>query len=96
MAKYIRHFHLEDIAATRVHHHLVPGEGVIDFGACFRAIQAIKYDGWVTIELYPYIADPDLAFRKDPAGLWEELFRRARAITARTGPRDVLAALPTR
>ncbi|MGL4423535.1 MAG: sugar phosphate isomerase/epimerase family protein, partial [Gemmataceae bacterium] len=27
----IRHVHLEDIAATRVHHHLIPGEGVIDF-----------------------------------------------------------------
>src|SRR6516164_7871780 len=30
LAKYIRHFHLEDIAATRVHHHLIPGEGAID------------------------------------------------------------------
>jgi len=26
--------------------------------------------------------DPDLVFRKDPGGLWEELLRRARAITA--------------
>src|SRR5450432_1432064 len=29
LAPYIRHFHLEDIAATRVHHHLIPGEGAI-------------------------------------------------------------------
>jgi sugar phosphate isomerase/epimerase len=63
VAKYIRHFHLEDIAATRVHHHMVPGEGAIDFAACFRAIHAMKYDGWVTIELYPCIDDPDLAAR---------------------------------
>jgi sugar phosphate isomerase/epimerase len=63
VAKHIRHFHLEDIAATRVHHHMVPGEGVIDFAACFRAIRAMNYDGWVTIELYPYIDDPDLAAR---------------------------------
>ena len=42
---------------------MVPGEGVIDFAACFRAIRALKYDGWVTIELYPYIDDPDLAAR---------------------------------
>ncbi|MBI3821532.1 MAG: sugar phosphate isomerase/epimerase [Planctomycetes bacterium] len=48
-AKYIRHFHLEDIAATRVHHHMVPGEGAIDFLACLRAIKAMKYDGWVTV-----------------------------------------------
>ena len=33
VAKYIRHFHLEDIAATRVHQHLIPGEGAIDFAA---------------------------------------------------------------
>src|SRR5438067_2800889 len=63
VARYIRHFHLEDIAATRVHHHLVPGEGAIDFASCLRAIQAMKYDGWVTIELYPYIDDPDQAAR---------------------------------
>lgn len=45
---------------------------------------------------YVLDADPDLAFRKDPAGLWEELFRRARAITARSGPRDGLALLQSR
>jgi sugar phosphate isomerase/epimerase len=63
LAKYIRHFHLEDIAATRVHHHLVPGDGAIDFAATFRAIRQIGYDGWVTIELYPYVDDPDAAAR---------------------------------
>jgi sugar phosphate isomerase/epimerase len=63
LAKHVRHFHLEDIAATRVHHHLVPGEGAIDFAATFRAIQQIGYDGWVTIELYPYVDDPDAAAR---------------------------------
>jgi sugar phosphate isomerase/epimerase len=61
VAKHIRHFHLEDIAATRVHHHLVPGEGAIDFAAALRAIQAMGYDGWVTIELYPYVENPDQA-----------------------------------
>jgi sugar phosphate isomerase/epimerase len=62
--QYIRHFHLEDIAATRVHHHLIPGEGAIDFAATLRAIKGIGYDGWVTIELYPYIDDPDEAARR--------------------------------
>jgi sugar phosphate isomerase/epimerase len=60
LAKYIRHIHLEDIAATRVHHHLVPGEGAIDFRAALQAIQKIGYTGWITIELYPYVDDPDL------------------------------------
>src|SRR5204863_1771437 len=63
VAKHIRHFHLEDIAATPVHQHLVPGEGAIDFAAAFRAIRQIGYDGWVTIELYPYVDDPDAAAR---------------------------------
>jgi len=47
----------------RVHHHLVPGEGAIDFAPVLRAIQALDYNGWVTIELYPYVDDPDLAAR---------------------------------
>jgi sugar phosphate isomerase/epimerase len=63
VAKHIRHFHLEDIAATRVHAHLIPGEGAIDFASALRAIRGIGYTGWVTIELYPYIADPDEAAR---------------------------------
>lgn len=63
VAPYIRHFHLEDIAPTRVHAHLIPGEGAIDFAAALRAIQAIDYRGWVTIELYPYVANPDEAAR---------------------------------
>jgi sugar phosphate isomerase/epimerase len=61
VAKYIRHFHLEDIAATRVHQHLVPGDGAIDFAAALRAIKAMNYPGWVTIELYPYVENPDEA-----------------------------------
>jgi sugar phosphate isomerase/epimerase len=64
MAKYIRHIHLEDIAATRVHQHLVPGDGAIDFTATLRAIQSIHYQGWVTIELYPYVENPDDAARR--------------------------------
>ena len=63
LAPYIRHFHLEDIAATRIHHHLVPGEGAIDFRTTFQAIRHIGYDGWVTIELYPYVDNPDEAAR---------------------------------
>jgi sugar phosphate isomerase/epimerase len=61
VAKHIRHFHLEDIAATRVHHHLIPGEGAIDFASTLRAIRAMNYQGWITIELYPYDDKPDAA-----------------------------------
>ncbi|MBA4064036.1 MAG: sugar phosphate isomerase [Isosphaera sp.] len=61
LGKLIRHVHLEDIAATRVHHHLIPGEGVIDFGAALRALTEVGYDGWVTIELYTCHENPDQA-----------------------------------
>jgi sugar phosphate isomerase/epimerase len=64
VAKWIRHFHLEDIAATRVHQHLIPGTGAIDFTATLRAIRATGYDAWLTVELYPYVENPDEAARR--------------------------------
>ncbi|RUL88186.1 sugar phosphate isomerase/epimerase family protein [Tautonia sociabilis] len=63
LAPLTRHYHVEDIAETRVHHHLVPGTGVIDFGEVFEAIRGTGYDGWVTVELYPFVDDPDAAAR---------------------------------
>jgi sugar phosphate isomerase/epimerase len=59
MAAHTKHYHLEDIAATRRHAHLVPGQGVIDFPAVLREIAISGYHGWITVELYPYIDDPD-------------------------------------
>lgn len=63
LARYVRHIHLEDIAATRVHHHMVPGDGAIDFAAVLKSVRKIGYKGWITIELYPYVDDPDVAAR---------------------------------
>jgi len=64
MAPYARHYHFEDIAETRMHQHLIPGRGAIDFDATLRAIQNTGYDGWITVELYPYVDDPDGAARE--------------------------------
>jgi sugar phosphate isomerase/epimerase len=64
LAKHIRHVHLEDIAASRVHHHLVPGKGAIEFKPVIDALKEMNYQGWVTIELYPYIENPDDAARE--------------------------------
>lgn len=50
----IAHVHLEDIGANRVHQHLTPGKGVIDFADVFRALREVEYDGIATVELYPY------------------------------------------
>ena len=52
--EHIAHVHLEDIGANRVHQHLTPGKGVIDFAGVFAALDDVDYDGWVTVELYPY------------------------------------------
>jgi sugar phosphate isomerase/epimerase len=57
MPDQIAHVHLEDIGANRVHQHLTPGKGVIDFKAVFKALNQIGYPGWVTVELYPYETD---------------------------------------
>ena len=53
-AQHIAHVHLEDIGKNRVHQHLTPGKGVIDFEAIFDALDSIHYGGQVTVELYPY------------------------------------------
>ena len=69
MASHTVHYHLEDIAATRVHQHLIPGHGAIDFRATIDAIRSTGYDGWLTVELYPYGDDPDGAAREAMAYL---------------------------
>jgi sugar phosphate isomerase/epimerase len=55
---YIEHFHLSDIANNRVHYHLIPGIGSIDFEQVFDTIKKIGYKGFVTVELYPYQDNP--------------------------------------
>ena len=64
MADHTVHYHFEDIADTRVHQHLIPGHGAIDFKATIDAIKRTSYDGWLTVELYPYIDNPDDAARE--------------------------------
>ena len=58
LSDYIEHFHLADIADTRIHNHLIPGKGSIDFRSVFDAIDDIDYRGFVTVELYPYQDSP--------------------------------------
>jgi sugar phosphate isomerase/epimerase len=64
MRSHTAHYHFEDIAATRVHKHLIPGQGAIDFSATLLEIHKTGYRGWITVELYPYIDDPDNAARE--------------------------------
>jgi sugar phosphate isomerase/epimerase len=64
MAPNTKHYHIEDIADTRKHAHLIPGRGAIDFPAVLSEIAKTGYKGWVTVELYPYIDNPDEAGRE--------------------------------
>lgn len=64
LASQTRHYHIEDISSERVHHHLIPGDGAIDFPPILRAIEQSGYSGWVTVELYPHLSDPDTAGRR--------------------------------
>lgn len=69
LAALTAHYHIEDIAASRVHEHLIPGHGAIDFGEVLSAVRATGYAGWITVELYPYLEDPDAAAREARAHL---------------------------
>ncbi len=54
MKDVAHHFHLEDIAPTRKHHHLMLGEGAINIPEVLSDIEGIGYTGFVTVELYTY------------------------------------------
>lgn len=69
MQPWTRHYHVEDIPADRRHHHLIPGRGAIDFAPVIEAIRDTGYAGWITVELYPYLDDPDQAGREARAFL---------------------------
>lgn len=75
MSPHTRHYHFEDIAATRVHKHLIPGHGAIDFESTLKAIAATGYNGWLTVELYPYIDNPDDAAREAHSFLTQAITR---------------------
>jgi sugar phosphate isomerase/epimerase len=59
----IWNLHIEDLPG-RKHYHLPPGEGTMDWPAIMAALQAIDYQGFATIELYPHVADPDGVARR--------------------------------
>ena len=54
MKDYAHHFHLEDIAPSREHHHLMLGHGAIELPKVLNTIRDNAFDGFVTVELYTY------------------------------------------
>jgi len=71
--EWVGHVHLEDIADTRVHNHLIPGLGVIDYPAVFEAMKRLGYTGDISLELYPYVDTPEEAGRESLEHL-EQIF----------------------
>ena len=51
---HTEHYHLEDIPADRTHEHTQLGEGGMDIDGFLSAVDDSGYDGFVTVELYPY------------------------------------------
>jgi sugar phosphate isomerase/epimerase len=62
--EWIGHVHLEDIASNRVHNHLIPGHGAIQFEKIFRTMRRLGYSGDISLELYPYVDRPEEAGRE--------------------------------
>ena len=58
------HFHLEDIAPSRRHHHLMLGEGAIDIQGVLETIESTGFSGFVTVELYTYSENAEEAARR--------------------------------
>ena len=62
--EWVGHMHIEDIAASREHNHLIIGEGAIDFGPVFDAMRRLGYRRDISLELYPYVDMPEAAGRR--------------------------------
>lgn len=60
---YTRHYHLEDIPTTREHKHVIPGQGGIDIAGVIQAVEKTGYNGFITLELYPYLDNPQKTAR---------------------------------
>ncbi len=73
------HFHLEDIAASREHHHLMLGHGAVDIPQVLDKIHETGFDGFITVELYTYEDRPVEAVQESMKYLqfWRDLRRTA-------------------
>jgi sugar phosphate isomerase/epimerase len=67
--EWVGHVHLEDIAATRVHQHLIAGLGAIRFADVLKHMRQLGYAGDISLELYPYVDAPEEAGRESLAYL---------------------------
>jgi sugar phosphate isomerase/epimerase len=64
LCRWIGHVHLDDIAPSRIHNHLIPGRGAIDFLEVFKTMARVGYDRDICLELYTYLDTPVEAGRE--------------------------------
>jgi len=57
------HTHISD-CKNKIHYHLIPGKGEINFKTMYKALMEINYNGYLTAELYPYSANPERAAKE--------------------------------
>lgn len=62
--EWVGHVHIEDIGRSRIHQHLVAGDGAVDFAGVLGAMKRLGYRGDISLELYPYVNAPEIAGRK--------------------------------
>lgn len=74
--EWVGHVHIEDIAPSRVHNHLIAGLGAIRFREIFKAMVRLGYRGDLSLELYPYVDTPEEAGRQSLAHL-KPIFEQA-------------------
>ena len=62
--QWVGHVHLEDIASSREHNHLIAGRGAIEFKEIFTSMVQLGYKGDISLELYTYQDTPEEAGRE--------------------------------
>ena len=69
LAGRIWNMHVEDLPGQK-HYHMVPGDGDFDWLTLKATLDAVHYDGYLTVELYTQTAAPADAARRSHAFLW--------------------------